>query len=195
MLQSAPITSSIKRHWHSFLDATSHFVAPRRHDTPQAHSAASLRRSDIMESLDLDCDAVIVMIGQRLDRERDWILRQHAAVLQVPSLSDIQSTWINGQKISHLIVQIDYFCGIWEVFDELRRIRNTLPELPVVLVSYDFAQDDFRCERLALCDASLRAPVGLASLEFGLTEAANVNNPAWQTRLRDLQEAETRTII
>lgn len=194
MLQSIPVTSSIKRYWHFLLESASRFIATRRSVTSRTDRDASLRRSDILESLDLDCDAAIIMVGQRLDRERDWILRQHATVLQVPSLSNIRSTWIGGKKISHLIVQIDYFGGIWEVFDELRRIRNTLSELPVILVSYDFAQDDFRCERLALCDASLRAPVSLASLEFGLTEAANVNNPAWQARMRDMQEMQIRAI-
>ncbi|MCW1920552.1 hypothetical protein NX862_17475 [Rhodobacter sp. KR11] len=88
---------------------------------------------------------------------------------------------------THVVIDLDAMGGILPAFDSLRKLRDTRPDLPVILVSGDLAVDDFSLERLALCDASLRAPVAFSSLEYALTEAREVNNPAWVARLKDLR--------
>ncbi|WP_198037848.1 hypothetical protein [Rhodobacter xanthinilyticus] len=193
MYHPIPETSGFMRQIHRIACAATHFGADKTQQKPRATEFPN-PRSDGLYSLNIGPDEAIVLIGPQLDRARDWIEAQQVAVLTVPSLSRIRSPVLTGRKISHLVVDIDYFGGVWEIFDELRRIRNTLPEVAVVLVSHDFSQDDFRCDRLAIYDAALRAPYSLASMEFGLTEAGNVNNPIWQRRLRELQENERNMI-
>lgn len=193
MYHPVPEASGFMRQLHRIASAAAHFWADKARPKPRASEFSNLR-SDRLESLNIGPDEAIVLIGPQLGRARDWIEAQQVTVLAVPSLALIRSPVLAGRRISHLVVDIDYFGGVWEIFDDLRRIRTTLPEVAVVLVSHDFSQDDFRCERLAICDASLRAPYSLASLEFGLTEAGNVNNPIWQRRLRELQENERNMI-
>lgn len=87
------------------------------------------------------------------------------------------------------LVDVEGAGGIAVAFDGLRVLRDRRPDLPLILVSDDFQANDFTAERLALCDASLRAPVARAALETALTESCEVNNPAWQERCRALQPA------
>jgi len=148
-----------------------------------------VRRADRLESLDVEPHEIVLLAGARLGMAEDWMLRQEINTARIPNLSKITTRAYDSKVISHLIVDVDHFGGIVFVLGELRRIRDTFPEIVIVLVSGDFSYDDFNCERLAICDVSLRSPVSLASLEFGLSEATNINNPIWQERLLKINQA------
>lgn len=142
-----------------------------------------VNRADRLGVIDIESHEIVLLAGARLGCVEEWILRAEINTARISNLARITKADYGGRIISHLIVDIDYFGGIICVIDELMRIRNTYPKIVVVLVSDDFTHDDFNCERLAICDVSLRFPFNLAALEFGLTEATNINNPIWQERL------------
>lgn len=143
----------------------------------------SVREANRFYHLDCESFGTVALAGQSLD----WIAR-------ILGAHDVQSYSVeylrcfrssrtrDGQKITHLIVDLDQMGGIQTAVDDLRRIREQWPEIVVVLISSDFAADDYSCDRLAVCDVSLRRPAGMASLEFGLMEASEVNNAVWQAR-------------
>ncbi|TCP19715.1 iron-containing alcohol dehydrogenase, partial [Rhodovulum adriaticum] len=62
------------------------------------------------------------------------------------------------------------------------------PNVPVILVSWRVARDDFGSERLPLADVTLRDPVAMASLEAGLAFAAD-NNRQWRQRCASQRES------
>ncbi|OYX39788.1 MAG: hypothetical protein B7Y91_00635 [Rhodobacterales bacterium 32-64-14] len=143
----------------------------------------SVRESVRFHHLDCESLGIVVLAGRSLG----WIARILGAhdvqSYSVENLLGFTSSGTgDGQKITHLIVDLDQMGGIHNAVDDLRRIREQWPEIVVVLISSDFAADDYSCDRLAVCDVSLRRPVGMASLEFGLMEASEVNNPVWQAR-------------
>lgn len=92
-------------------------------------------------------------------------------------------------KWSYVIVAVDDCGGIGTLFDTLRRFRNGFPATPVILVSADFSRNDFSCERLPLCDISLKSSLSVARLDEAF-EAALLNNVRWQMRISDLYPVE-----
>jgi hypothetical protein len=84
-----------------------------------------------------------------------------------------------------LIVQIDGFGEIEDIVDQLMSFRRKAPAVPLILISAGFRQDRLGAERLALCDVSLRDPVGLGKMPAVLEQALQ-NNLMWQERLLSL---------
>ncbi|WP_132605544.1 hypothetical protein, partial [Rhodovulum adriaticum] len=55
-----------------------------------------------------------------------------------------------------LLIHVDDFGGIDEVLEKLLILRRQVPNVPVILVSWRVARDDFGSERLPLADVTLR---------------------------------------
>ena len=58
--------------------------------------------------------------------------------------------------------------------ETLLSIRQRFPETVIVIVSPEFTRNDFSCERLAICDASLRLEAG--SVAFAVAISAAISN-------------------
>lgn len=89
------------------------------------------------------------------------------------------------------VIVVDHFGSISEVFDRLHSFRMRCPHVPVVLASTQFSRDDLSCERLPLCDVSVKLPCSLRSL-LGAIVAAEANNLSWQTRVDDVYSSLRR---
>lgn len=82
---------------------------------------------------------------------------------------------------SMAVLDVDSFGGILELSDDLLDFRAEVPEVPVMLVSAGFSQDDLTEERLPMCDASVRNPARLTSIVKGVAAAID-NNKTWRIR-------------
>jgi hypothetical protein len=85
-----------------------------------------------------------------------------------------------------LVLCIDDFDGLGQIFNKLRYFRDKRPHVPVILTSFGFRSHDLTEERLAICDLSLKFPVDLAALD-DVFEAMWHNNRAWVQRVAELQ--------
>ena len=85
------------------------------------------------------------------------------------------------------IVSIDMFGGIAATIDQLFRLRDCAPHLPLIVLTSEVEGSDFTTERLALCDVTLKMPAGAAALREALKEA-KANNSVWQARLLDIRQ-------
>lgn len=65
------------------------------------------------------------------------------------------------------------------------KLRQIVPDLPVVLMSSQFQSSDFSTERFAICDASLRLPTGSATLQAAI-QAALTNHARYTTRAQQM---------
>lgn len=88
---------------------------------------------------------------------------------------------------SALIVHADGFGDLEDLVDMLLAFRRAVPALPLILISAGFGRDNLGSERLALCDVSLRDPVGLGRMKSVLDQAIQ-HNRIWQQRLATLAE-------
>ena len=86
---------------------------------------------------------------------------------------------------SMAILDLDSFGGILELSDDLMDFRVEAPEVPLLLLSSGFSQDDLSEERLPMCDASIRSPAFSLSLTKGV-KAAIENNKAWRLRYKSM---------
>lgn len=86
---------------------------------------------------------------------------------------------------SALIVHADGFGDLEDVVDMLLAFRHAVPTLPLILISASFSRDTLGAERLALCDVSLRNPVGLGLMKSVLDQAIR-HNHTWQQFLAAL---------
>lgn len=154
-----------------------------------------------MYAVDSGTETVVAMIGgytSDLTRAAEYLSKQGKPIIFSDSLSSVQSLQCMDHrgtvhKLSHIIVDVDALGGVSAIYQELRRVRNSVPDLAVILMSSDFSVDDYSLERLPLCDASIRSNFTFAGLEFAFTEAIEVNNKIWQSRLTELQaEASAR---
>lgn len=111
-----------------------------------------------------------------------WLRRDGVAIAWARPAPDLLASLAADRRIGLALIDLDAMGGILAALESLLVLRRSRPDLPVILVSRGFLTDDFDLERLPLCDASLRAPVRRAVLEFALSEAAEVNNPIWVSR-------------
>lgn len=86
-----------------------------------------------------------------------------------------------------VIICLDDFNGVGPIFNKLRYLRNHFPEIPIILTSFGFKSHDLSEERLQICDASIRFPIDIKSLDE-IFLAAWRNNAAWRVRLAALQD-------
>lgn len=87
-------------------------------------------------------------------------------------------------QISLLLIDIDSLGGIAATIDDVIRLRDAQPGIPLILLSAEIHGSDFSTERLRLCDVTLRAPVSHSALELAIVEAA-CNNLIWCGREDD----------
>lgn len=150
-----------------------------------------------MYAIEAQRSSAVVMIGRMgrdLTRAADCLRSQGETVLFCNGLSEVRSrVWLDNfgtvHQVSHILVDIDALGGIAAIYAELRRIRNAIPDLAVILMSAEFSVDDYSVERLALCDASIRANFTFAGLEFAYMESVEINNKIWQSRVAELAAA------
>ena len=85
---------------------------------------------------------------------------------------------------SLLLIDLDFLQSIvWldEIVGDLRELRQSVRDLPCILVSDDFRRDDRGTDRLPIADARLRAPATPERLKDAIREA-QANNLIWQHR-------------
>ena len=136
-------------------------------------------------------DAPAIMIGT--DRAglvlRPWM---RDAGFRMKSVGELATTITRlchcPDQASLAMVSIDGFGGIIETIEPLRQLRECAPHLPLIVMSAEVEGSDFSTERLALCDVTLKTPVGPAALRRALIDAKD-NNAVWQARVRDLRQA------
>jgi hypothetical protein len=80
---------------------------------------------------------------------------------------------------SLVLVSLDDCPDIYMAVDALLSFRKEFPNVAVMLTSENVTTNDFSCERLAIADVTLKEPLTLFALEFGLVEAV-VNCGVWQ---------------
>lgn len=135
-----------------------------------------------------DATQVIALVGLKeasLHRIQIFIRDEGGEILRLEPTALNAYDPIARAKPDHVIIDLEAVGGIASAYSSLRAFRDRHPDIPVILVSNEFAKDDFGTSRLALCDISLRAPFTFAMLGFALREA-KVNNTLWQKRLLDV---------
>ena len=110
----------------------------------------------------------------------DWIAEHDMPFRRIATLSPQGPIWSAPRGVL-LLVDLDTLGGVAALADDLMRLRQSRPDIAVVLMSEEVAGHDFGLERLALTDVTLRLPCSFASFEFALTEAP-INNAVWQER-------------
>ncbi|NOD02184.1 hypothetical protein, partial [Roseobacter sp. HKCCD9054-2] len=85
---------------------------------------------------------------------------------------------------SLLLIDLDFLQNsVWsdEIVGDLLELRQSVRDLPCILVSDDFGRDDRGTGGLPIADARLRAPATLGRLKDAIREA-QTNNLIWQRR-------------
>jgi|GEM_PF-4136906 len=138
-----------------------------------------------MFACNLGSDSPVALISrhpEKLDQEIEWLSDQSLPVLVTHSLANIARQGFGGHcPFSMLVVDVDTLGDLEDVTDDLARLRRDNADLPVILISSGFAQDDFSCVRLPIADVSLRWPVSFFRLEIAVSQA-QANNLEWQSR-------------
>lgn len=157
-----------------------------RHLVP-AHEA-TVQEPSLAEGLGY-ADAPAFMIGME-QAGLMWCPWMQDAGFRIQAASDlyvaVNSLCHAPEQASLVMVFIDAFGGIVEAIEPLRRLRDCAPQLPLIVMSAEVEGSDFTVERLALCDVTLKTPVGPAALRMAVTEA-KANNVIWQARVKDIR--------
>ena len=106
------------------------------------------------------------------------------------SLKAVPYSFLRDYQPSYVFVSIDDFGGPTLVYDQLHDLRQKMPNTAVILLSSEFATDEYGTHRLTLADVSLRFPFSKSSLLFAL-EQAPVNLSAWKQRFASLTQSTT----
>lgn len=97
------------------------------------------------------------------------------------SFNAVPHDFLYDYQPSYIFVSVDDFGGPVFVYDQLSALRKNMTDTAVVLVSSEFATDDYGTHRLTLADVSLRYPFTKSSLLFALKQAP-VNLSVWSQR-------------
>jgi len=106
------------------------------------------------------------------------------------SLKAVPYGFLSDYRRSYVFVSIDDFGGPTFVYDQLRDLRHNMPNTAVILVSSEFAVDEYGTHRLSLADVSLRLPFSKSSLLLALNQAP-VNLLAWRQRVASQAHSPT----
>ncbi len=98
-----------------------------------------------------------------------------AAVFGRSLMQALDMVQTDQQDIGALFVCVDDCDDLALSLDTLVEFRRNFNSPPVLLMSHDFALNDFSTERLAVCDASLRLPLSRTSFGLGLSSALGNN--------------------
>lgn len=162
----------------------------RRADRPLSlweHLDSEVAQRFSVNSLKLDLPFIVIssslVEGRRL---AGHITKQGGEVHLVTDLDEALGVLRGQPEIwSMAVLDVDSLGGILELSDDLMDFRAEVPEVPVMLVSAGFSQDDLTEERLPMCDASVRTPARLPSIVKGVA-AAIENNKTWRMRAETL---------
>jgi hypothetical protein len=80
-----------------------------------------------------------------------------------------------------VVLCVDDFDGIGEVYNKLRYFRDERPNVPILLTSVNFKLNDLSVERLPICDTSIKMPLDTALLDECFM-AVWSNNECWANR-------------
>ncbi len=119
---------------------------------------------------------------------RQWLDSRFAKVVMVPDTADLLRGIAELERAAQQIVvvlELRAMGGIGKAFDVLRGIRETSPEIAVVLISDQSRYHEFDRHRLPICDVTLTADFDEDDLELALL-AAKSNNRAWNRRRAEL---------
>ena len=139
-----------------------------------------------------DAGPLIALVGLKdasLHKIRDFSRDAGVEILLFDTSALSASYPIARAKPDLVIIDLETAGGIASAYSDLRKFRDQHAQIPVILLSHEYAGDDFGTDRLALCDISLRAPFSFQALNFALHEA-EVNNAVWQKRLLDQAQAK-----
>ncbi len=183
-------TRSVMQRIRGVLEA---FVAHGRRTLQALFPQTANRSSTLTENSSAPEGAgpLMVLVGVKdasLHKIRDFSRDAGAEVLLLDATALEASYPISRAQPDLVIIDLETAGGIASAYSDLRKFREQHADLPVILLSNEFAGDDFSTDRLALCDISLRAPFSFDALRFALREAA-VNNAVWQKRQRDQAQA------
>lgn len=103
------------------------------------------------------------------------------------SYGSLKAALSDDTTINYIFIDLDSFDGIAAQFDTIKKLRETHADKSVVLLSSDFAMNEYGTHRLMLADVSLRLPVTMSSLEIALMQAP-VNNKTWCHRMAATQD-------
>ena len=137
-----------------------------------------------MHSLDQEDPRNIMLLGPydgALMKPSIWLEGQSVHLDWESSFAKARALLSRRTKYSHLLIDLDALGGIAKLFDTLRRFRDEMPTIPVILFSSDFLVDDMDLDRIWLCDASLRPTATFTTLELALA-ISEVNNQHWQAQ-------------
>ncbi|MEQ8431148.1 MAG: hypothetical protein RIE24_01400 [Silicimonas sp.] len=85
-------------------------------------------------------------------------------------------------EVDFVIVDVDSFGDVGEAIDLCLYVRNSSPDVTLILVASEVSNDDFTAERMMACDATLRAPVSAGRMREAI-QAGHQNNArfvAWR---------------
>lgn len=149
-----------------------------------------------MYSLDCGTPRRILMLGTAngaLSKPGHWLEGQSVKLFWQTSFARARALLCQRGQFSHLLIDLDGLGGIAKRFDMLRRLRDEMPQIPVILFSREFLVDDLSAERMWICDASLRPTATFSTLELALL-ISEVNNQHWQTQVTRIIDENARKI-
>lgn len=97
------------------------------------------------------------------------------------SFNTVPHSYLYDYQPSYIFVSVDDFGGPVCVYDQLSALRDNMTETAIILVSSEFATDEYGTHRLPLADVSLRYPFTKSSLLFALKQAP-INLSVWSQR-------------
>jgi len=123
-----------------------------------------------------------------------WDIRsdlvEYLEVFGVPSLmtdnfDDIPYLYLADYEPSYLFVGVDECGGPALLYDRLRKLRDSMPNTAIILISAEFSTDEYGTHRLQLADVSLRYPFTRPALFYALKQAP-INLAVWKKRRLEL---------
>ena len=106
----------------------------------------------------------------------------------------IPYNFLEDYRPDYVFISIDDFGGPTFVYDQLHGLRQNMPNTAVILVSDEFAVDEYGTHRLTLADVSLRFPLSKSSLLLALNQAP-VNLSAWKQRIASQAQSPTALAV
>lgn len=158
-----------------------HLISPLPHATSENSSTSAYNRPATAVgglSSDLISGPPLIITSRPNSMPLNWLSNLEADVLSDLTAA-IEILSANDTPWSVVIIDLDGFGSISELYDKVRALRDTV-DVPVILASSQ-CSDDFSRQRLPLCDVSLRAPASQAILRLALSQAKS-NFAAWKIR-------------
>jgi hypothetical protein len=110
--------------------------------------------------------------GEAAQSISDWADSQDAT-LMVINERKLPLDWLlyYAPHFDFLLIDADFMGDTEETVDLCLRIRRTAPFLPQIVLSSDVRSHDLTCERMMVCDVTLKAPIQAQMLTLGVQTA------------------------